>query len=519
MFELIFVLFCYNILFFLFLYFAFSNYSSKVKAPFYLLFILLFTYITYVSSIFWLNKNKDGQLFYIFQRFFFIYGEYILIILGLFIASIVLYKIFMGILVFSLTKSIWAFIIIVLMFALLKNVFYKTEDDGPLVTLIKDVIFYIPCLITDSIDFIKKDYAQTPTTTFIVFILIVIFSIIFFLAPLINLDGGHLLISGPQNLNTITVFSTEHLLSLDNKVIEEWRTDVSYSDFSYNKTLPPTNKDIYPSDKLTKKLVDASIENFTQGFEEFEGFTEEFEGFTEEFEGFTEGFSGLIQQDTNRQFNFGSGKQEDISINNFDIKELYDEQTNKAEKYLSKIDSGFKAFKDLFKSRYNYSPYTYNYGLSFWLYINTFHFKKLAQNKQKILTFGKKFTLLYDSLSNELIILLQGDEVYRTKGILFQRWNHIVVNSEDSKIDLFVNNNLVGTYKYSNIVPINENGTEISNQIGNVSVVSLYDTLNIGSKQNINFGSICNFRYYNRILDLSKIKSIYTKYNKKNPPL
>jgi hypothetical protein len=512
MFEVIFVLFCYIILFFYFLYFAFSNYSSKVKAPFYLLFILLFTYITYVSSIFWLNENKQGPLFYVFQRFFFIYGEYILIILGLFIACIVLYKIFMGILVFSLTNSIWALIIIVLVFALLKNTFYKTEDDGPLVTLIKDVIFYIPCLITDGIDFIKKDYAQTPSTTFIVFILIVIFSIIFFLAPLINLDGGHLLISGPQNLNTITVFSTEQLLALDNKVIEEWRTDVSYSNLSYNKTSPPSKQDIYPSDKFTKKLVDDSVENFT---DKFEGFSDRFEGFSDRFEG----FSGLIQQDTNRQFNFGSGKQEDVSTNNFDIKELYDEQSNKAEKYLSKIDSGFKSFKDLFKSRYDYTPYTYNYGLSFWLYINTFHFKKLAQSKQKILTFGEKFSLLYDTLSNELIILLQGDEVYRTKGILFQRWNHIVVNSEDSKIDLFINNNLVGTYKYSNIIPRNQNGNENLDQIGNVSVVSLYDTLNFGSRQNINFGSICNFRYYNSILHLSKIKSIYTKYNKKNPPL
>jgi hypothetical protein len=493
MFELIFVLFCYIILFFYFLYFAFSNYSSKVKAPFYLLFILLFTYITYVSSVFFLNKNKDDTLFYIFQRFFFIYGEYILIIVGVFIACIVLYKIFMKVLLLSINNIFLALIMIVLVFALLKNIFYKTEDDGPIVTLIKDVLFYIPCLITDSIDFIKKDYSQTPSTTFIVFIIIVIFSIIFFLAPLINLDGGHLLISGPQNLNTTTIFSTEQLLALDNKPTDEWMTDVSYNDVSYNKissTKPPS----YHLDKLTKKLLDSRIENF-------------------------EGFTGLIQQDTNLQFNFKSGKIQDISTNDFDIKELYDEQSNKLQKYLSKIDSSFKSFKNLFNSRYKYTPYTYKYGLSFWFYINTFHFKKYSSNPQKILTFDEKFTLLYDTLTNELIILLQGHEVYRTKGILFQRWNHIVVNSEDSKIDFFINNNLVGTYNYSNTIPRNKDGTKNLNKTGNVSVASLYDTLIVGSRDNINFGSICNFRYYNTILDLSKIKSIYTKYNKKNPPL
>ena len=512
MFELIFVLFCYIILFFLFLYFSFSNYSTNVKAPFYLLFVLLFTYITYVSSIFWSNKNEnESQLFYIFQRFFFIYGEYILIILGLFIVCIILYKIFMGLFIFSLTHSMWAIIIIILFLALLKNMFYQTEDDGPFVTLIKDVIFYIPCLITDSIDFIKKDYAKTPSTTFIVFILIVIFSIIFFVSPLINLDGGHLLMSGPQNLNTITVFSTEELLALDNKTIDEWKTDVSYN--INDLLIPPEKTKIYPSDKFTKDIVDKSIENFSQEF------TQEIS------KEFIEGFSGLIQQDTNRQFNFGSGEIPESSTNNFDIKALYDEQSKQLQTYLSKIDSAIKSFKDLFKgnSYGSYSPYTYNYGLSFWVYINTFHFKKISSNLQKILTFGEKFTLLYDTRLNEFIITLQGDEVYRSKGILFQRWNHIVVNSEDSKIDLFINNNLVGTYKYSKIVPKIQNQSqdedENINQIGNVSVVSLYDSLNVGSRDNINFGIICNLRYYNTILDLGKIKSIYTKYNKKNPPL
>jgi hypothetical protein len=147
-----------------------------------------------------------------------------------------------------------------------------------------------------------------------------------------------------------------------------------------------------------------------------------------------------------------------------------------------------------------------------WTKLNNIH--KILKLKEFV-----NNSILNNSKKNELIILLRGDEVYRTKGILFQRWNHIVVNSEDSKIDLFVNNNLVGTYKYTNIIPKIQNQDENINQIGNVSVVNLYDTLNIGSRENINFGSICNFRYYNTILDLSKIKSIYTKYNKKNPPL
>jgi hypothetical protein len=148
------------------------------------------------------------------------------------------------------------------------------------------------------------------------------------------------------------------------------------------------------------------------------------------------------------------------------------------------------------------SPYRYNYGLSFWLYINTFHFKQNALQTQEIISFGRKLSLTYDNIENEIVILLEKEEVYRSKGILYQRWNHIVINSDDTKLDLFINNNLVGTYKY-NIA----------------STVDLDDSLIIGSMNNINFGNVCNFRYYTNILDLSKIKSIYTKYNKKTPPI
>ena len=117
---------------------------------------------------------------------------------------------------------------------------------------------------------------------------------------------------------------------------------------------------------------------------------------------------------------------------------------------------------------------------------------------------------MYDTIDNDLIMLLDDEEVYRSKGILYQRWNHVVINSNDSKIDIFINNNLVGTHKYHN---------NIDPETNVYPPVSLYDSLIVGSTDNHNFGNICNFRYYSSNIDLSKIKSIYTKYNKKTPPL
>ena len=501
LFDLFFVFCCYIILIVSALYISFSNYSQYVKAPFYVLFILLITYVTYVTTSYWPgrkdkkdrkylkeineknevpNPSESIRIFELFQRFFIIYSEYILIIIVIFILFLIFYNIFIGVLTFTLTKSIWGTLILIILFlALIKNSFYQLSSDSDIVALIKDLRFYIPCLITDTIDFIKKDYLNTPSTTFIVFIIILIYIAIFFLIPLINLDGGKLLITGPQNLNVSTHFSMNELEFNKNTTNSYTSTalDFSYNDISFTEI---TLSNGYTRDKLTNNL-------------------EPFKNIEKNENIKIESFTGLVQHDTN--YNFGKKIYNDNEevIQEFNVEELYNETNMNITNQLSKIYSAYQAFMDLFKGIK--SPYNYNYGLSFWIYINTFHFKKIAPNMQEIMKFGERFSLLYDTIENELVITIQEDEVYRSKGILYQRWNHIVINSNDSKLDLFINNNLVGTYPYKA-----------------ASFVDLYDSLDVGSIKNNNFGSICNFRYYNN-LDLNKIKSIYRKYNKKNPPL
>lgn len=514
MFEMIFILICYIILFTLFGYTAYSNYSTNVKLPFYVVGILLFTYVTYVVSSYWSkpktdssgsNDSNDKQLFEIFKTFSMIYGEYILIIIGIFILCILFYKLFMGALVYTLMQSIWvSFGLIILILALVKNTMYKKDDEeeSEWMTLIKDIIFYIPCLITDGIEFMKKDYAATPSTTFIVFIIILVYAAVFFLVPLLNTDGGNLLISEPKNLNSVTRFSTDEILSFEVEQVIESGMDVSYNDISYNR-----KKDIieYPKDPVTQTyLNEQKLETATNKW----GYQ-----FKKEKEGFSSLGLSLLQQDTHYDFTSKpKPTKEKIESNNFDIVKVYQQASYNTNNELNKIYSKFQSIKDVFNYlmyKDTYSPYIYNFAMSFWLYINTFHFKKISNPIQEIVSFGKRITIQYDNINNDLIILLNDKEVYRSKGILYQRWNHVVVNSNDSKIDLFINNNLVGTYKYPGEFPYSYA----------VPPISMYDTLTIGSTKNINFGNICNFRYYNNSIDLSKIKSIYTKYNKKTPPL
>jgi hypothetical protein len=75
------------------------------------------------------------------------------------------------------------------------------------------------------------------------------------------------------------------------------------------------------------------------------------------------------------------------------------------------------------------------------------------------------------------------------------------MNYNYGTFDLFINNNLVGSYK--NVVP------KLFND----------EMLIVGSKNNGNLGGICNMRYYELPLPLSKIQKIYKTFHNKNPPI
>jgi hypothetical protein len=149
----------------------------------------------------------------------------------------------------------------------------------------------------------------------------------------------------------------------------------------------------------------------------------------------------------------------------------------------------------------------YHYSISCWVFFNTIETTK----KQTILTFGLKPSLYYMPENSELIVEVKDKNViknkfnrpttiYKTNNILFQRWNHIVMNYNYGQFDLFINNNLVTT---TNLLP----------------VMSPQEMLIVGSSENSNVGGICNMKYYNIPLTASKINSIYKTFHKNSTPI
>ena len=159
----------------------------------------------------------------------------------------------------------------------------------------------------------------------------------------------------------------------------------------------------------------------------------------------------------------------------------------------------------------NFPSFNYHYSISFWVYLDT----SLINNNKSIkkgiiMNYGNKPKMYYNYDTNEIVMEMESmhlsgdisDEkrditLYRTKNILYQRWNHFVINYNYGHMDIFVNNNLVGTYK--NIAPYFDKNNDIS---FSDEELTLDDC------------GVCDIRYYKIPIDLSKIESLYVNGKK-----
>jgi hypothetical protein len=142
----------------------------------------------------------------------------------------------------------------------------------------------------------------------------------------------------------------------------------------------------------------------------------------------------------------------------------------------------------------------YNYSITCWLYLNRENAtpKPSSNNKNVIIKYGNRPSLYFDIFTKELTLetIDQNNTSivhYKTHDLLYQRWNYVVINNTSGTTDLFINSNLVGSYK--NIVNFTINTDEL---------------LQVGALSNNILGGIARVCYYQNPLSLKEITSHYT---------
>ncbi len=507
------------------------------------IFYLLVTFSVLIYIIVYTTKRNENRNLFEFLSSFSGHAKKLFIIIFLLLCiSFVIYYFTSGIksmFKFLLRQSFWfSFGLIIILLAILNQYTQNYQFNNKYINLIKNIILYIPCILTDTIEYLKQDYANTPSTVMILFFILIVFILLYVLVPIINYyvykSDGLLLISKPVYLNTNVLMKTRSQITEEifnsRPFYDRWTQEILNKTVLFNEA---------------ENTVDNSSFNNYFGSQ----FKSDIHGYTEiiipdeQTKKYYENFTSAQGEDSLpiiNSLNFLNLTQQNLlskaKLDNPEIENKLNELVNQPEdlkEYVMSIISenpqllsihdklilianNFKSvgvatagiandFAKKYMLENDLTGNLYHYSITFWIYLNN---SSNISGKQTILTYGNRPSLYFDGTKKELLLEMNKDEgstsqkvLYKTTDILYQRWNHIVMNYNYGTFDLFINNNLVGTFK--NISP------------------RLYsdEMLIVGSVNNNNLGGICNMKYYELPLPLSKIEKIYTQFHKKNPPI
>lgn len=371
--------------------------------------------------------------------------------------------------------------------------------------IVKNIIFVIPCLLVDTIEWSKQHLSGLPKTSNIVMIFIFISISIFYFFPilksLIEIKKGITLIKSAKSLDDIVIYLSQN--ELKDKIIESkpflkrkmletnnyFKTHLENDSKteSFDPNIHLLDKNINFHDEIKKlnddeKDVLADKMNITISIDDFKN-VQQFKDYILSLQD-TDNYYGLLQK-----------------INEYNTKK--NDFIHQEASHLVHMINRSNHIHD----------YNYHYGISFWIYFDpTLKNKKTEDTNGLIMTYSDSPKIFYDYETNEIKMsikecnnqkIMNGDNelfcskniIYKSDNILFQRWNHFVVNYNYGTLDCFINNNLVVTK--DKVAPYIE---EAFLQFGS----KMEPTHNCG---------ICNIVYYDRPLNLYDINEIYKTKN------
>ena len=436
-------------------------------------------------------------------------------------ALFVLFSLFFHISKFIVYRStassiIVSFILIILFLALKEaNSVDSTREEindikDDLFGIMNNILFLIPCYIVDFINLVKSNVSGLPTASHIIVILISVIIVSFYIFPILTDlakgSKGITFIQKAKPLETQVLYLTQK--ELKDKLIQS-------KPFIKRNLLQKTDDFKTYLERSRASIADLNKTREIEGFDKNIHLLDKHIVYGDEINNLTHAEKSLVQEEMKRN---------GISFDDFKSAEKFKEyilslsQDNQYFDLLNKISDYNKMKNDfiyqeasglvnLINRTNHIQDYNYHYGMSFWVYFDTKIKETRTPNNNRgfIMTYSNTPKIFYDYGTKELKITVDDCEntdkscaenvVYKTDDILFQRWNHFVVNYNYGTLDCFINGNLVLTK--DKVAPYIEDAF-----------------LEFGrSDEPLHNCGICNITYYDVPLNLKNINEIYRNRN------
>jgi hypothetical protein len=469
--------------------FTIKNTKYEIFMWLFLIAFCIYTFLLYVYKHKYQSYNSLRPDYSFIKMYKYVGLLFLIILFPVLIINFIIYLHNTNNDIFNVSQTILGVLIVIVIFAIIAKIFSIKPDNSnagaddkssqnpfqALITLLKNIIFFIPCLLIIAVDEINKDIRLTPSSIYLLFfILLILITLLFLLPVLFKYLAKH---------NKNDLLSGEGPFYLNEK-----KTLGKYQNLDKNAT------------------ANLAIPNFT---------TYDVKNNTTNTNNISNILSNFKTNFTNTSSSTESNSNENTSNENVVINE-YNDTKNNINDNIKGYD--FKLFKNDLIGLYNIGtkfygssknhnkfPYNYTYSISFYIYINPQPTNtSIAYNKDtELFNYGSKPVIYYNGNSRKIIIKSrtinnksdQLDTIYEMTHVKHQKWLYFVINYENNNIDVFIDGKLVGSKN-------------------NVTPYFIGDSVTIGEDDGI-YGSIKEIFYFDKIKTPDSIEFLYnlTKNN------
>ena len=373
------------------------------------------------------------------------------------------------------------------------------------------LLFYIPCLITDFIKYVFKEFRSTPNMVFVLFIAEILLVLVYVYGPDVSnmmvTQNSILLLPDYRPLNAFNTIAQGSSFQVKDPMdairqLEE-RDMPDCVDINSINLDDPSLDDKDHSDTQNDNPRKPTLTGITDPLYVSTGLTDPSNNMCK--------FNPYMRVDP-----YIAVKCSKINLDDIRDPKIYNSQSM----YDTVAARIKREYNDKLKEQQN-AIFNVNYAISFWTFLNYKPEVYRSPHEVNVLNYSNpandykgfggnpKITFLNDEynvyFSNhpkcESKNKYESGCMYKIR-LQNQRWNNFVLNYYSDHVDLFINGILEKTYKFSDNAPI----------------YSINDQINIG-ELNGAYGSICNVVYYRTPLTKPEITSYYNLLSIRNPPI
>jgi hypothetical protein len=483
--------------------FTYNPYNITPKLSGTNLFTISFVVMFFISMILWYSNSTSVPTALNETLNTFLMGSFSLVVS---IGVIMLLLSSFG--TFSKNKpSTGTYILNIMIIICMLTIVYNLMDtsgalkNSPVLKLLMNIVLYIPCLLSNILEYFMAEYYQTKYSSLILILIEIVLLVIYYFYPQIvswlYTGDGILLVNKPLSLNKENILGYYETLSGNDQITLE---KIKNPD----KVKTGDTVEVRQEDNST--FVDGEIMNIRDTNDKYDvKYYDQRIEYNVSKKNIESDVPLTIGAPIKAKQNWLVATITNINIDDT-YKIVYNYQTkNTTPKSDDNIDKSMVRIVNYIKPNMN----AYRYSISFWLYINSTN--EMTNKYISLLNYSNNPNIMYNPASHDFIVAVAENAevssqvdfdaknintdpgsfntIYSDKNMPLQKWNNFVINYDAGTIDIFYNGELVSS----------------TNQ---VLPNLVHNAFKVGSPGGISAG-ICNLVYYRHPLDIITINNLY----------